>query len=246
MTFDWTQYELRRTWGRSQSGSTRVSLGLLNAIIKYDDASSSPDNVYNEIVALRLAQTIHIPVADGALVTSLKGPLYASLVVASNGLDLPHLRSAFFELCAKRYPREAAGLVAFDIWIGNFDRARNIKASLLAEHIRVFRGFDHSHCLLNVEASRLSSVKQLATCDLIVRTHPFYGLVGEAEVARWVPRIQAVSDDLIDEACDYGEQFRNVKRYLQKRLASALKKRRDGLAQIIESNKTMIFDCHDA
>lgn len=54
MGFDYTQYTLRRVSQRSEKSSTRVAMGLLDAYIKYDTPSSYPDNVYNEIVALRL------------------------------------------------------------------------------------------------------------------------------------------------------------------------------------------------
>ncbi len=44
-------------------------------------------------------------------------------------------------------------LVAFDVWIGNRDRGRNLKASVVTPHLPVFRAFDHSHALLNIEAT---------------------------------------------------------------------------------------------
>jgi hypothetical protein len=37
-----------------------------------------------------------------------------------------------------QYPNESAALIAFDVWIGNRDRGRNLKASVVTPHLPVF------------------------------------------------------------------------------------------------------------
>jgi hypothetical protein len=56
-------------------GATAPEIGDVAAIIK-QDGDESPHCVYNEIVALRQAQTLHIPVADGALTLTPDGHTY--------------------------------------------------------------------------------------------------------------------------------------------------------------------------
>ena len=65
-------YRIRRIYSRRVKGSTQASQGTLDAILKFD-GEESPHCVYNEIVALRLAQTLHVPVADGALTLTPDG-----------------------------------------------------------------------------------------------------------------------------------------------------------------------------
>ena len=98
---------------------------------------------------MRLAQTLHIPVADGVLVSQYDGPAYASLQLVLPAIPLPNLLISQHGKCANKYPDESAAIVAFDIWIGNFDRAGNVKASLLSSNHPSIRALDHSHCLLN-------------------------------------------------------------------------------------------------
>ena len=100
---------------------------------------------------MRLAQTLHIPVADGVLAATGEGPAYASLEVASPDIPLPDLLQSQTVQVAEAYPDEVAALIAFDIFIGNRDRMRNIKASTVTPHIQIFKGFDHSHSLLSIE-----------------------------------------------------------------------------------------------
>lgn len=241
MPFDSTQYTLRRVWERSSKSSTRVAMGLLDAFIKYDSSGSFPHNVYNEIVALRLGQKVGVPLADGALVSTQAGPAYASLAVCKSGVELPDLMTYWFGLCAERYPVEAAALVAFDIWIGNFDRARNIKVNLIHSDVRIFRAFDHSHCLLGVARTRKEAIRRLGTTDIIVSAHPFYGRVSKRHVQQWIIRIEGTDDNLIDESCGHAAMKRTVSLATQKKLARALKARRHLLLDIIENERDLVF-----
>jgi hypothetical protein len=109
--------------------------------------------VYNEYVVLRLAQATRIPVADGVLTVAGDGLAYASLEVALTGMVLLDVLPGQLDKISVQYPSESAALAVFDIWIGNRDRGRNLKASVVTHHLPVFRAFDHSHALLNIEAT---------------------------------------------------------------------------------------------
>lgn len=143
-------YKIRQILKRRPAGITEASYCTLDAILRFD-GPESPHCVYIEHVALRLAQTFHITVADGALIVAGDGPAYASLEVAAPGIPLPNVLDSQCERIARKYPDEVAALTAFDILIGNWDRKRNLKASIVTPHIRLFKNFNHSHALLNIK-----------------------------------------------------------------------------------------------
>ncbi len=207
----------------------------MDAILKFDSIES-PYCVYSELVALRLAQTLHIPVASGVLTSTGSGEAYASIELGSPGLRLPDLLPPQISNVASHYAEEAAALVVFDIFIGNWDRGSNIKASLVTPHIPIFQGFDHEHGLLGVESDPLMSINRLAQQDLIVRNHPFYGHVRSALVDKWADRISQTDDMMIRECCELRRPLRVVTTDMQKKLADALCKRKMALLKIVSSN----------
>ena len=232
-------YRIRRIYSRKVKGITRASQGTLDAILKFDGAES-PHCVYNEIVALRLAQTLHIPVADGALTLTPDGQTYASLELAASGLQLPDVLKTRLDDVARRYPGEVAALVAFDLLIGNFDRGSNLKAVLASPHLHLFRAFDHSHALLSVKAAPEDSIKGLGSNDLIVRFHPFYGRVSASLLTAWSARIAQMPSFMFRECCVQGKPFRAVTTEMQGALADALTKRARALSDIIAAHSTTI------
>ena len=211
----------------------------MDAILKFDSVES-PFCVYSEMVALRLAQTFHIPVASGVLTTTGGGEAYASIELGSPGLRLPDLLPPQFGNAASRYAEEAAALVSFDIFIGNWDRGSNIKASLVTPHLPVFQGFDHEHGLLGVENDPVKSINRLAQPELIVRNHPFYSHVSGTLVTKWANRIFQTDDALIRECCEFKRPLRAVTTDMQEKLADALCERKSALPQIISSSMISI------
>jgi len=216
-------------------GITQPSFCTLDAILKFD-GPESPHCVYIEHVALRLGQTLHIPVADGALTIAGDGLAYASLEVASQGIPLPNLLHAQAAKAAATYPDEASALLAFDIFIGNRDRYENLKASMVTPHIRIFRAFDHSHALLNIEHDPGDSIARLGSDDLILVFHPFFELVSQPLLETWLDRIAAVDDLYVRECCSFGRRFRDVDLQVQEALADALVLRKTRLKAILAAN----------
>lgn len=230
-----TPYKIRQILKRRPSGVTEASYCTLDAILKFD-GPESPHCVYIEHVALRLAQTFHIPVADGALTVAGDGPAYASLEVAAPGIPLPNVLDSQCERIALAYPDEVAALTAFDVLIGNWDRKRNLKASIVTPHIRLFKAFDHSHALLNIREDPDDSIALLASDDLILRFHPFFGLVSGPLLDGWMDRMAAVDDVLVRECCVFGRPFRAVSEQIQVDLATALSRRKNRLRAILAAN----------
>lgn len=225
-------YKIHRIRKQLKIGVTGASPCTLNAILKFD-GPESPHCVYNEQVAVRLAQTLHIPIADGVLTTSGDGQVFASLEVASPGIALPDILKSQIKQAAARYPEEAAALVAFDILIGNRDRAQNIKASLITPHMPIFRAFDHSHALLTIEEDPNDSISRLHSKDLIVKFHPFFGQISRTSLGIWVDRISSANDIYFEECCRFGRAFRAVTASMQDDLSAALVWRKTNLKKIL-------------
>ncbi|MDA8151215.1 MAG: hypothetical protein M0003_00640 [Acidithiobacillus sp.] len=232
-------YKIRSISSSRKSGITVPSLCTLDAALKFD-STESPHCVYNEYVAHRLAQTLHVPVAEGVLTTTGDGQAYASLLLHSPGINLPDVLDPQLDRIAHMYPDMAAALVAFDIFIGNGDRARNLKAALVTPHVRLFAAFDHSHALLGVESNPKNSIRKLTEGELVVRRHPFYGRVQTVFLEGWISRIVALPDGYIRECCGMGKPFRAVSEELQQFLADAMIKRKVALPAIVQGHASFI------
>lgn len=232
-------YKIRSIRKKSFPGVTSPVSCSLDAILKFD-STESPYCVYSELVALRLAQTFHIPVASGVLTMTGSGEAYASIELGSPGLRLPDLLPPQYVNAASHYAEEAAALVVFDIFIGNWDRGSNIKASFVTPQLPIFQGFDHEHGLLGVESDPLKSIEKLGRPDLIVQNHPFYGHVSWTLLTKWIERISQTDDAVIRECCELRRPLRAVTTDMQVKLADALCKRKLALQQLISGNALII------
>lgn len=234
-----TIHRISRKRRKSHDGITEPLTATVDAILKFD----SPESrfcVYNEISALRLAQTLHVPVADGVLTTTSAGHTYASLMLDTSGMLLPNLLDWQIPRAAGMYPDETAATVAFDILIGNDDRANNLKMSMLTNHLPLYRIFDHSHCLLTHRVNPLESISFLKSDKLLVRSHPFYGTVDMDLVMKWVKRIEELSPYIFRECFIMKRPLGAATDAMQVALADALEHRRRNLRKIIEANAEMI------
>lgn len=205
------------------------------------DGGESPHCVYNEAVAVRLAQTVHAPTADGVLSVSSGGPVFVSLAMTARPDRLPNVHWRMRHAVAAKYPVEVAALVAFDIFVGNNDRDGNLKASIANPGLYLFRAFDHSHTLLAARrADPKTSLAALKGGELVVLRHPFYGLVDFSGVKEWGKRIAETPDTLITECCVLRRDFRSVPLPMQQRLARALNTRKKLLPEIIRHHQAVI------
>jgi len=232
-------YKINRVLSGVRKGSTRPQNCRLNAILKRDSADF-PYCVYGEQVAVRLAQSLGVPVAEGVLTQIDDHVAYASLEIASPLIPLPDLLPSQFAAAAQRYPREAAGLTLFDILIGNFDRLENLKAALKTPEISLFRGFDHSHVLLEAKASIRESLEALKSTALIVGYHPFYGHLQKDHIDDWLNRFALVADTQIRDCCLLGRPFGEVDEQVQQALGDSLVWRKRHLPEIVTHNLSLI------
>jgi hypothetical protein len=232
-------YKVRSIRNKKSDSITKPLACSLDAILKFDGINS-PCCVYNELVALRLAQTIHIPVATGVLTITGAGEAYASIELSSPGLRLADLLESQYAEAAAQYPEKAAALLVFDIFIGNWDRYSNLKVIFVTPHLRLFQAFDHEHALLFVENDPMKSIEALGGMNLLVDPHPFYGKFQRTPLLKWAERIMEIDDVMIHECCELGRPLGTVTTDMQKSLANALCQRKNNLEQIIKENDDLI------
>lgn len=234
------RYRIVRVGKKPLIGITTPVRAHIGAILKADSIESS-ECVYNEWVATRLAQLIRAPIALGLLAKRDGSTVFASLQVIADEPTLPDVRRSQIYRIAQRYPYWVAGLVAFDLWVGNDDRAFNLKATLLGVSPPLLCGFDHSHALLNNDETVDLSIHRLKSGELIVGSHTFYGRVRYRYFTEWLKRIENISDASIAECCDAGQTINRVDHKTQNNLAGALIVRAKQLREIVNRHDQTVF-----
>jgi hypothetical protein len=224
-------YKINGRGRKLRRGVTQPASGTVAAVLKAD-CDEVPTCVYNEFVAQRLAGLLRLPVAQGVLVDGNGGYRYASLIAASEGRRLPDLDRSRAPKAASRYPGECAGVFVFDVFIGNWDRSGNIKASL-SSPVDFYCAFDHSHSLLFAAQTPHDSIEALRSGAPLMTGHLFLDLLEPDRVNFWVGRVGALLDGHIVESCCPGGDVNAVTVATQQRLARALIARRDQFPDII-------------
>lgn len=226
-------YQVRDRSTHVLSGITRPVRGRIAAVLKAD-GPEVPTCVYNEFVAARLGASIGLPAAAGVLAQGKGAHEYASLLAATPGGRLPPVFHASARRAAMRYPTECAAVFTFDVFIGNWDRAGNLKAAL-ASPTMFFCAFDHSHTLLALKDTPQASIEALKQFEAGPwRRHVFRELVDPDEALAWAERIQRLSDDLVALVCCPGEPINSVTVETQAALAEALQRRKAFLAKLVK------------
>lgn len=220
-------YRLERIEPRRLASVTGPRRATVNAIVK-SDGPEAEHCVYDEFVASQLGQMMGLPVAAGVLLEKSNHVVYASLELATIA-DRPARISP--RRAATLYPAATAGLLVFDILIGNRDRARNFCVGRAAGIDRLM-AFDHSHALLDIESTVDRSLSRLGGGDLIAINHPFRDLVEAARVQTWLDRIEAFPDSTLLECCLVGS-VGEASEAVQQDLAVTLVKRRRRLRELL-------------
>ena len=205
--------------------------GTLDAVLK-QDSDNSPCCVYNETVALRLAQRLGVPLAMGVPSVGDGGMYFASLTVGGLSINLPDISIKKMAGVCKRYPNETAAIFVFDVLILNDDREHNLKANLTSNPLSLIAAIDHEQTLLGRYADMQKSLEALESLE-IPHLHPLRDYVNHKHVDQWISHIQSLSNAAIDSAVILGYSIGGVHQRTQKRLAEALKKRRDTLNDLV-------------
>ncbi len=227
-----TTYSLVNCTKGRRSGITSPLEGAVGAVIKIGN-DEVPWCAYNEHVAFELGKRIGAPVATGALVQTGHVVSFASLAIQLAGVKLHNVPKRDLAKAIELYPDSCARILAFDYWIGNWDRGSNIKISVLGNALTCFAAFDHSHCLLSISNSPDESIKQLAAREPVPLAHPFESFVRLLPLSNALQRISDIPDYQIEDCCRTGTLFPEVPESIQAKLATALSVRREFLASLI-------------
>ncbi len=194
---DFGFYEID-AWGEQLKGDSAPRRCTLSGVAKRN-STKAPYTVPNEFICGRLGLLIGLPVPPGAVVTADDGKLaYVSLRFGPKGGSPPPLDPQEF---VEDNPSTAAGIVAFDCWIGNPDRHQHNLAYVRGEPKIPVIVFDHSHALLGIQAGvavqRLCQAAEEPLISGILRQH----ITSSREFEYWANRINAVSSELIRDVC---------------------------------------------
>lgn len=225
-------YKIKELKRKVPGGSmTEPVRGTLDVILK-QDSDNSPTCVYNEMVALRLAQRLGVPLAMGVPSVGDGGTYFASLTVGGLSINLPNISEKKMAAVAKRYPADAAALFVFDVWVMNNDRANNLKANLTQSDVHLVAGIDHEQTLLGTRGDMRDSLQALGDLEVPAR-HPLREHVSAELVSEWVTRIGSLDNGAIDDAVVLSLSISGVHERSQRRLAEIMKIRRDQLAALV-------------
>lgn len=212
---------------------------MLDVIVKFDGVES-PNCAYNEIVSLRIARLLGVPVAEGALATIAGRLVFASLKISGPGWIRMDLSKPAVPALAKRYPDEIAAIAVFDIFVGNIDRGGNFAASVRTPHLPLLVAYDHSHCLLDSRQSARQSLQALGRGDLLADVHPFYGHIQPRYLRKWLDRVDSISGERLFECCQLGMPAGPATMALQQSLGRALVRRMRRLRSIVDHHYVRI------
>ncbi|WP_431049679.1 hypothetical protein [Roseateles sp. L2-2] len=194
------------------------------AVLKFD-SSEAPFAVYCELAAARIGALLGVPVAPGALCELPDSLAFASLLIGQPGARFPHVEGGQAQAVVDRYPAECAGLLVFDVLIGNWDRYGNVKAGLRAHVPGFILGFDHANSLLMAGEEPLQSVGLLAAeGSPILHRHLFGAYLLESTLEPWIAKAQALRADLV-RCCVVGHSVNGAELWMQGAIAYALSHR---------------------
>lgn len=224
-------YELRNVRKSVGYGATEPEFGEVSAIVK-QDCTESRAQIYSEYVASRLAGLLGIPVATGVFVAHSRGLRYASLKVSEVGFSLTEVDYNEADEVAERYPVECAKIAVFDVWIGNLDRAGNLRANMEESTDNVIVGLDHGGCLLSCADDQETALLRLQGMDW-PRNHIFSERIFGYYANAAIDRIQQLGDDAIQEACMLGGTVGSVMLPDQAMIAEVLIQRKNVLSDLV-------------
>lgn len=99
------------------------------------------------------------------------------------------------------YPSIAAGIIAFDSWIGNTDRHNENIAYKRDEAEIPVTVFDHSHALLGDTRGKATNRLLGQIDEPFVAGALLQHITSSREFADWANRIRAIPDDLLRDIC---------------------------------------------
>ena len=181
-------------------GASQPSYALLNVVVKKNDAKRKY-MIANEIVALAIAQYLHLPAPPGGMVMNRPGtqPRFFSLELFPDGpKPIPPVDP---EMLAREFTELGWGITLFDAFLINKDRKpRNLAFD---DNLRAIHIFDHGNCLFGVPGRKKvnNHVNLIGTGDHCLEKN----LQKTTGYAKWISSIREMPDQFIENAVSRGE-----------------------------------------
>lgn len=193
------------TWGDKLPDGTAAQpqFCTIEGIAKLNSAPGPQDQapyaVTNEFICGRLGLIIGLPVPPGVIATTDENKLaYVSLRFGPRGelpppANIPHL--------VEDHPGIAAGVIAFDCWIGNQDRHDKNIAYQRGQAQLPVTVFDHSHALLGHQRGKGAELlRQQIDAPLIAGSLAPH-ITSGGEFVDWADQISTVPNRVIQGLC---------------------------------------------
>lgn len=195
---DFGFYEID-AWGDQLPGASAPRYCTLSGVAKMSSASA-PYAVPNEFICGRLGLMIGLPVPPGVVVTTHDGKLaYVSLRFGPKGQRPPPVIP---EHLVEDNPSIAAGIIAFDCWIGNDDRHQENVAYVRGESEIPVTVFDHSHALLGSQPGAATQRLRDHRNDTFIGQGSLAPhITSSGEFENWANRISSIPRELIRDIC---------------------------------------------
>jgi hypothetical protein len=220
-----------------QLGGAAGSWNVYVGAVAKPNTPNAPYCISNELICSVIGRFLWLPVPPAGIISSPNAThpfWFASFDFNLTGNSLPPVDPA---KCEAELPELCAGVVLFDVLIGNSDRhPGNLSVDLLSSP-KQMNVFDHSHALCGAQAGNgkqhlLDSQDKLATgghCLLKV-------LSTDEHFRKWIDRIKVIPDFLIEEAAEEASAY-GLTPEESSQVARFLKHRRDNIEEIIKANR---------
>jgi hypothetical protein len=244
MPADFYPFATRRVLEESDGINSDTTFDVKTEAFGKSPSDVSPYLIANEWIAANIAWFLRLPIPPFSL---LRKKTRATTMFASysfEGDSKP--KNCNPAEVFKAYPKICAGVVVFDILVGNFDRHyRNIKVDRPLSP-RWMRIIDHERCLFHVYPKegirRLRDIEgRLGITDGSHSGNEWHCLIQHLEsvedIKDWVFRASQIPDWFIEAICwDVWKISINKKEY--ETVIAFLKRRRDKLGELILDHKT--------
>lgn len=237
-------FHIAKDLGPVGQGVSDAFRALVPAIVKTNDQIDTC--VANEYIANGIGRFLGLPLAPGAIVgisptSNTFG--YATLQFNLTSEALPDIDPP---LLVQKLPREATGVVVFDILIANPDRhVGNLSALLHADKPKLLV-FDHSHAILGYD--RGEAMKRFVELENRLgisggtitgqNRHCLIDVISDESLfGEWISRVRAIPNFILDDICNEMRDVNFINDAEAVKLRTFLRHRRDRLPELIRDNK---------
>jgi hypothetical protein len=221
------------------AGVTGSREARLDGVVKTWDPAA-PYTVANEYICGRLASAVGLPVPPGTIARLNDGSWgYVMLRFGHRGDRLPPVDPPE----VVRYKASlAAGVVAFDSWVINFDRHEGNLAYAQDVGLSVF---DHGHALLGTTDAGAINHMEMFIDKPVISGCLVPHLQEPRHLHQWAHRLSVVPDDLVGEVCDTAGRLDIITRAEAKAVTTMLNARKVRLWDDIRKNEPLFTGISD-